>query len=106
MLQSLFNNWSEHGYVKAPLNRDLPGLVTDPANNGRWYLTDDHLKISKDFVLAGAKAWKGIPDEWKITLENKKESLLKFKSASSKRPRDMVQRDADLRPGALRQELP
>jgi hypothetical protein len=83
-LQSLFNNWSENGFVKAPLNRDLPGLVTDPENNGRWYLTDDHLKISKDFVLAGAKVWKSIPDEWKITLENKKESLLKFKSATRK----------------------
>ena len=82
--QSLFNNWSEHGFVKAPLNRDLPALVTDPENNGRWYLTDDHLKISKDFVLAGAKIWKSIPDEWKITLESKKESLLKFKSATRK----------------------
>jgi hypothetical protein len=84
VLQSLFNNWSEHGYVKAPLNRDLPALVTDPANNGRWYLTDDHLQISKDFVLAGGKVWKSIPDEWKITLENKKESLLKFKGGTRK----------------------
>ncbi len=84
VLQCLFNNWSEHGFVRAPLNRDLPELVTNPENNERWCLTDDHLKISKDFVLAGGKTWSSIPDEWKVTLENKKQSLLKFKSASRK----------------------
>ena len=84
VFQSLFNNWSEHGFVKAPLNRDLPALVTEPENNERWFLTDNHLKISKDFVLAGGKIWPSIPDEWKITLESKKESLLKFKSATRK----------------------
>ena len=84
VLQSLFNNWSDHGFIKATLNRDLPELVTKPENNERWYLTDDHLKISKDFVLAGGKSWGSIPDEWKSTLEGKKQALLKFKSATRK----------------------
>lgn len=83
-LQSLFNNWSDHGFVKAPLNRDLPDEVTKPENNESWCLTDYHLKLARDFVLAGAKSWSKISDEWKTTLDAKKQYLLKFRNDKAK----------------------
>jgi hypothetical protein len=85
VLQSLFDNWPTntlHGYIKGAVNRNLPELVTNPEKNERWCLTDDHLEMSTDFVLKGGKSWPSIFNEWKSTLEGKKESLLKFKNAN------------------------
>lgn len=85
VLQSLYNNWSENGFMKSIANRDLPELVTDPENNQRWYLTDEHLKISKDFVLAGGKEWPSILDEWTVTLQGRKDFLLRIKTSRDDR---------------------
>ena len=82
VLQFLYNNWSDNGFLKSELNRDLPELVTDPESNQRWYLTDEHLKLSKDFVLTGGKEWPGIQDEWTEAMGARRDLLLKFRSAS------------------------
>jgi len=86
VLQSQFDNWPTntlHGYIKGVVNRNLPELVADAANNERWCLTENHLKMSTDFVLKDGKSWPSIPNQWKVTLEAKKESLLKFQNANS-----------------------
>lgn len=87
-IQCLFNNWSEHGFVRSPLNRDLPELVTKPENNERWYLTDEHLKVSRDFVLAGGHDWPSIGDEWRLVLDGKKQALIRLKNGGT-RERDL-----------------
>ena len=84
MLQSLFNNWSEHGYLNVPRNRDLPEFVQDLAKHEAWYLTDDHLKLYKDLFLSGNKKWQMPPADFRNSITDKKGSLLKFKNAERK----------------------
>ncbi len=83
--QGLFNNWSDgNGFLRAALNRDLPELVTNPENNERWFLTDEHLKISRDFVLTGSKTWPTIRDEWDKRLKRKMGNLIETKNSARK----------------------
>ena len=75
-LQFLFNHWSDNGFLKQARNRDLPELVTKAAHNERWFLTEDHLKLSTDFRLSGGTVWPRLPEEWETNLENEKLDLM------------------------------
>jgi len=81
-LQFQFNNWSDSGFVKREQTRDLPEFVSGAANNERWFLTDDHLKLAADFRLSGGKAWPRITEEWETQLENEKLDLMETYSQS------------------------
>jgi len=63
--QLRFNNWTDQGYSDEAQNRDIPELVAATANDQRWYLTSDHLKLSTDFRLSGGKSWPRFHEDWK-----------------------------------------
>ena len=84
-LQFQFNNWSDNGFLKTARNRDLPELVTRAANNERWFLTLDHLKLSTDFRLAGGTSWPKLSDDWDVDLENEKLDIMETNPQSKEK---------------------
>jgi hypothetical protein len=75
--QFQYNNLSESsGYLEQRRNRDLPELVTNPAHNERWCLTDNHLKLSTDFRLTGGNPWPAFTDDWNNVLEAEKSDIM------------------------------
>lgn len=75
--QFQFSNLSEDsGFLAQARTRDLPELVTKAAQNERWYLTDNHLKLSTDFRLAGGTAWLPIAEDWNTALEAEKADIM------------------------------
>lgn len=84
-LQFQFNNWTDNGFAKAATTRDLPEFVTKPANNERWFLTDDHLKLSTDFRLTGGEVWSKLREDWGTNFANEKLDIMETNERSKEK---------------------
>jgi len=64
-LQLKFNHWNE-GFVDYPAPHDLTELVERPATQSNWWLTDEHLTLSKGILATDIdKKWLAIDEEWR-----------------------------------------
>jgi len=66
-LQLRYNNWDDtFGFRDEPRNQDFGEFVRDRQTQERWFLTDEHLTLSRGILSEeiNNKKWKPIVNEW------------------------------------------
>ena len=74
LMQFKFNNWSDDfGFRDQPRNEDYHSFVNDKQNISNWYLSDEHLTLSKAILKSDeSQKWKTIIEDWNAIISSLK----------------------------------